>query len=852
MLIINVVPLILYATSLVNSLPIISKPLDNNPDHLVWEALLTIENHHNDNKTPKIPKSIFITPNLNDSNGNCPKDHKLGPDGKCYKTLNIDPLVILKSQIESLFKRNRTATTEYEEEEDYDYEYNDSTESLSGTSMGDYTIPLSLGFPEENKHDDKQKQPQVLFPPYLNRIVKDDSHVVIGINLDNEKMKKPFLVSSENDISQTNDGADLGTKSHSNETKTEGNIAIASSSISPSTTSIPHVENASAVAAGTTTQTNGGNTSTETKINISESDDDDDEDESNNKNNTQAFESVHDLVKVTTEEINNNNTVSSSTDNSINLLPSSTERLIEDGKIVPNNLKIIENAKIMTDDTEHVQTDTDNVMENITLSLPLVSEPISNLNNNHNDSRQQANHTIFVSNTDENEKTTNTTELTNEMTTEAMDTTSPAINNKFDAENVELKIVPDALSQVIDEIDELLLELGKNVTETTELHESTTTTIPTTTTEAVNNTVASSTTTEHNEEPQKLTTEVVLSSTPRIENKTADIEPVLNLSPTTENEAAVTEPYELIDAYFIPSRFEEIEEDPESAENQNKTVTNDKVADIEHRSIQNAIRRIDDDISVENITSGEMESIKKLNQSLDSVEYVNDDGNINARLAEELLFSGIPMALTKSTAQHNDNGKKSVSHENDDPAEIEETLNGASRWIDGSVTGIDFTTEETIDYVHTDNDQNDEQNAKQTESTAKPIEKILHDSIIPAEPPGIINEDAANNNASSIYSTFIRKLLPTPQRFAEHPLFTPDSDALSSIGGPIGNIDTVSNGDITSKFDNQNPPLTIDDAAVAAIDALKTTHSETGKSLQLGINCYLKNLVSKQYYIICT
>lgn len=156
---------------IVNTLPIISKPLENNPDHLYWEAPLTIDAHRSDDKTRKIPKSIFITPNLNDSKGNCPPDHKLGPDGKCYKTLKIDPLVILKTQIESLFKRNRTATTEYDD--DYDYsEYGESTESMSSNSNGKYTLPLSLGFASENR------QPQQTPPsfPLLNRVTKDDSH----------------------------------------------------------------------------------------------------------------------------------------------------------------------------------------------------------------------------------------------------------------------------------------------------------------------------------------------------------------------------------------------------------------------------------------------------------------------------------------------------------------------------------------------------------------------------------------------------------------------------------------------------------------------------------------------------
>lgn len=178
--ILKILLLVLYSVSLVTSLPIISKPLENNPDHLVWEALLTIDTRNIDpDKTRKVPKSIFITPNLNESKISCPNGHKLGPDGKCYKTLNIDPLDILKTQIASLFNRNRT-TVEYDE---YDYsDYSESTESMSGDAagtIGQYDVPLSLGFADEQQPSSSR------FPTS-----------VLGINYDDDKFKQPFLVST--------------------------------------------------------------------------------------------------------------------------------------------------------------------------------------------------------------------------------------------------------------------------------------------------------------------------------------------------------------------------------------------------------------------------------------------------------------------------------------------------------------------------------------------------------------------------------------------------------------------------------------------------------------------------------
>lgn len=167
--ILSVFMLIVYMVCILNALPIISPPLENNPDHLFWEAPSIT--HRTDDKTRKIPKSIFITPNLNDSKGQCPPNLKLGPDGKCYKTFEIDRLVVLKTQIESLFKRNRTASSTTESEEDYDYsEYEESTESMASNTNVKYTLPLTLGFGNENR-------PQTPFP-ILTRVTKDDSHVL--------------------------------------------------------------------------------------------------------------------------------------------------------------------------------------------------------------------------------------------------------------------------------------------------------------------------------------------------------------------------------------------------------------------------------------------------------------------------------------------------------------------------------------------------------------------------------------------------------------------------------------------------------------------------------------------------
>lgn len=196
----SIILFFLYAVSSVTSLPIISQPLENNPDHLVWEALLTIDTRYADqDKTRKIPKSIFITPNLNESKISCMPGHKLGPDGKCYKTLNIDPLDILKTQIASLFGQNRNKTTtpvvDYDEEYDYS-DYGDSTESINNK----YEVPLSLGFADDHRPSVVASPSQQQHANQHQSVITDDHKIILGDVISDrepfleQQQQKPFLI----------------------------------------------------------------------------------------------------------------------------------------------------------------------------------------------------------------------------------------------------------------------------------------------------------------------------------------------------------------------------------------------------------------------------------------------------------------------------------------------------------------------------------------------------------------------------------------------------------------------------------------------------------------------------------
>lgn len=187
----NLFLLLLYVTSLVTSLPIISKPLENNSDHLVWEALLTIDTRNTDpDKTRKVPKSIFITPNLNESKVTCESGYKLGPDGRCYRTIKIDPLEMLKSQIASVF-RNETMSSQYDE--DYDYsEFSDPTESL--TSAGQYNIPISLGFADDSRPQSAHSPSTSQFSNQYTSV--DDLRNVYNVNHSKDEQKQSFRIAA--------------------------------------------------------------------------------------------------------------------------------------------------------------------------------------------------------------------------------------------------------------------------------------------------------------------------------------------------------------------------------------------------------------------------------------------------------------------------------------------------------------------------------------------------------------------------------------------------------------------------------------------------------------------------------
>uniref|UniRef100_A0A182WFB3 FOG_N domain-containing protein n=1 Tax=Anopheles minimus TaxID=112268 RepID=A0A182WFB3_9DIPT len=139
---------LLLAVLVTDALPITSKPLDNNPDHLTWEAAWLSEDNRASmplgGKSKKItPKSIFITPFLNSYNTSaCPPDYKVDYNGKCIQVVSINTADILVTKLQSLFSQHGSNNGAATGEDDYDYDY-DSTGPFH------VNLPLSIDLPPE-------------------------------------------------------------------------------------------------------------------------------------------------------------------------------------------------------------------------------------------------------------------------------------------------------------------------------------------------------------------------------------------------------------------------------------------------------------------------------------------------------------------------------------------------------------------------------------------------------------------------------------------------------------------------------------------------------------------------------
>uniref|UniRef100_A0A182PLB4 FOG_N domain-containing protein n=1 Tax=Anopheles epiroticus TaxID=199890 RepID=A0A182PLB4_9DIPT len=182
-----------------DALPITSKPLDNNPDHLTWEAAWLSEDSRApmplSGKSKKItPKSIFITPFLNSYNTSaCPPDYKVDYNGKCIQVVSINTADILVTKLQSLFSQHGDGGSNGggTGEDDYDYDY-DSTGPFH------VNLPLSIDLPPEPPQPVVSQSPKLTYKDVPGPSFYDSAMVdVTTVDQDKAKITTVLVGGSE-------------------------------------------------------------------------------------------------------------------------------------------------------------------------------------------------------------------------------------------------------------------------------------------------------------------------------------------------------------------------------------------------------------------------------------------------------------------------------------------------------------------------------------------------------------------------------------------------------------------------------------------------------------------------------
>lgn len=902
--------MIIYVACFVHTLPIISKPLEKNPDHLVWEALLTIDTHRSDDKTRKIPKSIFITPIL----GNCPPDHKLGSDGKCYKTLKIDPVDLLKSQIEFLFRKNKTATTEYVE--DYDYsEYGESTEAINSSSNSAYTVPLSLSFPSEDTPPPIQHTTTFTHLSQLNRVVKDGAHGINHSNNNNssnsneekindhssningnsggnknyytnDNANKPFLVSTV--------GLDLDPKKHF--TKLEIKRIPGGASVATSTIPLEAAQDSDVAATVTddATETSHHDFVVNTQNENTAADSDDsvatDQTASQSESSTSnygkstvmdtdnRFHTKQSPLVGTTEDsteisspasftpfslpiiatTTTTSTVASSTPEAqLTSSPAYSTITAEDWAALgeENGSSTFTATAIATETTTPtIQSISSTPTTTATASAAPISIftvlPVSPV-------LTTSSATIITAATATTEKTTPIPITTikspnNDVpSTESVPNTSPAASitaepfhrtasdpiatDETASEYDEPKF--PVLSQ-IGEIDKILMDLSDNASKIVGSLEQIDTDMMTS-----------------KQQDDEYATETSPESTSSLssgaivvlpENSTSNAEVVSNEQNRTNN---------TIDAYYIVSPSKHVTDRIDDAWTDPNTFTIDGKYRLENVSVVTDDEWPNDDPHTTINNSDDqpnIELVEPINWG-HSLEPDDETKNLTARLAEDLLIRDPLMGLSNvyelamnATTDNDDNNSNA-------PLELDE----AARYPFGSVD--EATTMESIEppadiiIVRSKNGKkNDDDNRTKTTSI---------DTLIEMKSPIRMGTDSMGqpaqrvNSKASVYTTFINRLKPMlpfaelqlpdairRRTFAQSPkpMVPANDDALARAQADTTSVDESTDGQFMADEPTQTDPVAI--VEQPPVD---------GKPSQLGINCYLRPLVNKQYFIVC-
>jgi hypothetical protein len=153
-----------FLTSVIQALPITSKPLENNLDHLIreveWFSHGTSRHDFNRNgplpgASKKItPKSIFITPNFNNLTSQlCAPGFKIDEKGQCIQVISINQEDLLVTRLQSILSQT-TDNAENGIKVDY-YDY-DEDNSESNEFPYQVNLPLTINTENFNTEDDEK------------------------------------------------------------------------------------------------------------------------------------------------------------------------------------------------------------------------------------------------------------------------------------------------------------------------------------------------------------------------------------------------------------------------------------------------------------------------------------------------------------------------------------------------------------------------------------------------------------------------------------------------------------------------------------------------------------------------
>ncbi|CAO1437170.1 unnamed protein product [Diamesa serratosioi] len=219
--------------SISNALPITSQPLENNADHLAWDAWLMGDSDSQSGvgtqngdanrsgspyggKSKKItPKSIFITPNFNNiSSSHCPMGYKIDDRGQCIRIVNINQDDLLVTRLQSLLSQT-TDNTENGIKEDYYDDYTDDIEESTGPIH--FNLPLTFdNDPAPYKSDEKldNNDDYTQLEPFLGKPPIEQSNSFVNEKITSTTEETKFNYDENDSGSSQNLYNILSTTSH--------------------------------------------------------------------------------------------------------------------------------------------------------------------------------------------------------------------------------------------------------------------------------------------------------------------------------------------------------------------------------------------------------------------------------------------------------------------------------------------------------------------------------------------------------------------------------------------------------------------------------------------------------------